>query len=276
LFVFQRWSSRKGSHKHLKVPRGNINGDLENPTKVEPPLSRPLLGSNTIPDDALHRLSSTRRFSIKSTNDDWAIIADDEDPQKSADEIMEINQLKKKRELRVMNVLSIISGLVFILWIVTVSLTKVFLGWTTLLASLTIMLAHAVAVYIFGDAKDWSPDKDIFRSGHIIDFGLLFLFQGMFILVGSLLHTGWPEEIFNMLLGSTGDAIVELWLVLILLYSILAASNILSNVPVIMLLEPLIIQLSDPLLGWMIVAWASTIAGNLTLVGSAANLIVAE
>ena len=61
--------------------------------------------------------------------------------------------------------------------------TKVFLGWTTLLASLTIMLAHAVAVYIFGDAKDWSPDKDIFRSGHIIDFGLLFLFQGMFILV---------------------------------------------------------------------------------------------
>jgi len=76
--------------------------------------------------------------------------------------------------------------------------------------------------------------------------------------------------------GSTGDGIVELWLVLILLYSILAASNILSNVPVIMLLEPLIIQLSDPLLGWMIVAWASTIAGNLTLVGSAANLIVAE
>lgn len=80
----------------------------------------------------------------------------------------------------------------------------------------------------------------------------------------------------NNLKGSTGDGIVELWLVLILLYSILGASNILSNVPVIMLLEPLIVQLTDPLLGWMIVAWASTIAGNLTLVGSAANLIVAE
>jgi len=210
-------------------------------------------------------------YQLHTADDEEEHDGDDPSPAQSPPPVV-----TRKNELKAMNVLSVISGVVFVLWIVTVSLTKVYLGWTTLLASLVIMLAHAITVRLFGEAGDWSPDKDIFRDGNIIDFGLLFLFQGMFILVGSLLNTGLPQMLFNMLLGSTGDAIVDLWLVLILLYSILAASNILSNVPVIMLLQPLIVQLKDPLLGWMIVSWATTIAGNLTLVGSAANLIVAE
>jgi Na+/H+ antiporter NhaD/arsenite permease-like protein len=32
----------------------------------------------------------------------------------------------------------------------------------------------------------------------------------------------------------------------------------------------------NPLLAWLLLAWVSTIAGNLTLIGSVANLIVAE
>jgi len=53
-------------------------------------------------------------------------------------------------------------------------------------------------------------------------------------------------------------------------------SNIVSNVPAVLALKPFIIGLSDPRRAWLIVAMASTLAGNFTLVGSIANLIVVE
>ena len=53
-------------------------------------------------------------------------------------------------------------------------------------------------------------------------------------------------------------------------------SNIVSNVPAVMLYIPLIPELPDPQRAWLALAMASTLAGNLTLVGSIANLIVAE
>jgi Na+/H+ antiporter NhaD/arsenite permease-like protein len=49
-----------------------------------------------------------------------------------------------------------------------------------------------------------------------------------------------------------------------------------SNVPAVMLLAPLVPTLPDPNRMWVLLAMASTLAGNLTLVGSMANLIVAE
>lgn len=42
----------------------------------------------------------------------------------------------------------------------------------------------------------------------------------------------------------------------------------------VLLLAPLITGLSDPRIGWLLVAFSTTVAGNLTLVGSACNLIV--
>ena len=53
-------------------------------------------------------------------------------------------------------------------------------------------------------------------------------------------------------------------------------SNVISNVPAVMLLSRLIPQLPDPETSWLTLAMASTLAGNLTLVGSIANLIVLE
>ena len=49
-----------------------------------------------------------------------------------------------------------------------------------------------------------------------------------------------------------------------------------SNVPFILLVKDQIVQLPHPTLAWELLAMASTFAGNLTLVGSATNLIVAE
>jgi Na+/H+ antiporter NhaD/arsenite permease-like protein len=53
-------------------------------------------------------------------------------------------------------------------------------------------------------------------------------------------------------------------------------SNLISNVPAVMVLKPLIPGLADPPKAWIALAAASTLAGNLTLLGSVANLIVAE
>ncbi len=53
-------------------------------------------------------------------------------------------------------------------------------------------------------------------------------------------------------------------------------SNLVSNVPAVMLFIPLVLQFPDPERAWRVLAMSSTFAGNLTLVGSIANLIVAE
>ena len=53
-------------------------------------------------------------------------------------------------------------------------------------------------------------------------------------------------------------------------------SNIVSNVPAVLILRPFIPTFPDPSRAWLVVAMASTLAGNLTLLGSVANLIVAE
>jgi Na+/H+ antiporter NhaD/arsenite permease-like protein len=53
-------------------------------------------------------------------------------------------------------------------------------------------------------------------------------------------------------------------------------SNVFSNVPAVLLLAPLLMRLPHPETAWLTVAMASTLARNLTLVGSVANLIVAE
>lgn len=53
-------------------------------------------------------------------------------------------------------------------------------------------------------------------------------------------------------------------------------SNLVSNVPAVLVLKPFVANLDDPTRAWLVVAMASTVAGNLTLVGSVANLIVTQ
>jgi Na+/H+ antiporter NhaD/arsenite permease-like protein len=55
-----------------------------------------------------------------------------------------------------------------------------------------------------------------------------------------------------------------------------ALSNLVSNVPAVLLFRAFIPQLADPREAWLTLALATTFAGNLTLLGSVANLIVAE
>jgi Na+/H+ antiporter NhaD/arsenite permease-like protein len=53
-------------------------------------------------------------------------------------------------------------------------------------------------------------------------------------------------------------------------------SNIFSNVPMVVLTGPHLAELGAEQLGWVLLGFTTTVAGNLTLVGSVANIIVAE
>ena len=53
-------------------------------------------------------------------------------------------------------------------------------------------------------------------------------------------------------------------------------SNLVSNVPAVLLFEPLMRTMPRPEPAWLALAMSSTLAGNLTVLGSVANLIVVE
>jgi len=103
-----------------------------------------------------------------------------------------------------------------------------------------------------------------------IDGGLLLMFAGLFIVVAS------AEKV--LLTPNLTAAVARLHLenawILAGVTSFL--SNLVSNVPAVLILKPFIAHLPDPGRAWRIVAMSSTFAGNLTLIGSVANLIVAE
>ena len=58
--------------------------------------------------------------------------------------------------------------------------------------------------------------------------------------------------------------------------AMLGLSNLVSNVPAVILWLPVVPRVVDPTFTWLVMALSSTFAGNLTLLGSMANLIVAE
>ena len=53
-------------------------------------------------------------------------------------------------------------------------------------------------------------------------------------------------------------------------------SNLVSNVPAVLLFKTVVPTFGEPDRGWLLLAMASTLAGNLTIMGSVANLIVVE
>jgi Na+/H+ antiporter NhaD/arsenite permease-like protein len=103
-----------------------------------------------------------------------------------------------------------------------------------------------------------------------INWNLLTLFAGLFVVVGAARESGLAERAFALLHARQADTVAELSLVSALL------SNLVSNVPAVMLFTPLVPSLPDPTRAWLALAMSSTLAGNLTLLGSIANLIVAE
>jgi Na+/H+ antiporter NhaD/arsenite permease-like protein len=103
-----------------------------------------------------------------------------------------------------------------------------------------------------------------------IDWTLLLMFVGLFVVVA-----GFEK---SMLTAGTIATIGRLHLERISVLSIVTAvlSNLVSNVPAVLVLRPFVEHLQDQQRVWLAIAMASTLAGNFTLLGSVANLIVAQ
>lgn len=104
----------------------------------------------------------------------------------------------------------------------------------------------------------------------LVDWPLLLLFCGLFVVTGALEITGVSQKLFDAVAGLAEGGVVTLSL------ATAALSNLISNVPAVLLFRPLIPQFPDPTQAWLTLAAASTLAGNFTLIASVANLIVAE
>jgi Na+/H+ antiporter NhaD/arsenite permease-like protein len=107
----------------------------------------------------------------------------------------------------------------------------------------------------------------VFRE---IDWSLLVFFSGLFVVTKSIETIGFSDELIAILKFDSENKIVNLTILSTVL------SNLISNVPAVLLLKNIILTFSQTKIAWLITAMATTFAGNLTLIGSIANLIVAE
>jgi Na+/H+ antiporter NhaD/arsenite permease-like protein len=102
----------------------------------------------------------------------------------------------------------------------------------------------------------------------LVDWHLLVLFLGLFVVNAALERAGLLAQLYSVLAGNGVDLSRPEWLFTVTP----VLSNLVSNVPAVMLLLP---ASSGPAAG-AVLALASTFAGNLLIVGSIANIIVVE
>jgi Na+/H+ antiporter NhaD/arsenite permease-like protein len=110
------------------------------------------------------------------------------------------------------------------------------------------------------------PEK-VYNS---IDWRLLLLFVGLFIVVAGVERSGLAKAA----LESIGSRTVGHPVFLVSVSALL--SNLVSNVPAVLLLKPVMASMPDSETAWLLLAMSSTLAGNLTILGSIANIIVVE
>ena len=155
-------------------------------------------------------------------------------------------------------------------------------GWQTLKG----LLVAGVLVWVFV-ATDWPRDvaalvgagllllSQRFHSSRVlgqIDWELLVLFMGLFVVNHAFELTGMAAQALQWLLAK-GWNLHEPWT---LFFSTLGLSNLVSNVPAVMLLLPAASEPGAPAHAGLGLALVSTMAGNLLIVGSIANIIVVD
>jgi Na+/H+ antiporter NhaD/arsenite permease-like protein len=156
---------------------------------------------------------------------------------------------------------------------IVVTLVTLVLFFTGL--PLELIALGAAAVLLLGRVK---PEK-VYRQ---IDWGLLVMFTGLFIVVHAFQvhvvskwgidHWGIDHWGIDHWGGLTSHPVGSL--------SVISAalSNLVSNVPAVLLMEPIVnaVPTAGRETAWLALAMSSTLAGNLTVLGSVANLIVVE
>jgi Na+/H+ antiporter NhaD/arsenite permease-like protein len=116
--------------------------------------------------------------------------------------------------------------------------------------------------------------RDTHETLKLVDWHLLVFFAALFIVVEGLNQTGLPDEIYERLRPVFGHSVAaQAWN---LTWFSVVGSNVFSNVPFVLVAGKWIANFAQPDLMWKVLALATTFAGNLTILGSVANIIVVE
>jgi Na+/H+ antiporter NhaD/arsenite permease-like protein len=107
-----------------------------------------------------------------------------------------------------------------------------------------------------------------------VDWPLLLFFAGLFVVVAGVGRSGAADRMHDAIAPLLGRD-VPVQVVTFSLFSVVA-SQVVSNVPFVLLAAHWVPRMADPTTLWLATALAATLAGNLTVVGSVANLIVLE
>jgi Na+/H+ antiporter NhaD/arsenite permease-like protein len=152
-------------------------------------------------------------------------------------------------------------------WLLLQSLSVTVVAVVLFFVGLPISLVAlgAAAVLLLSRVR---PDK-IYRQ---IDWPLLVMFSGLFVVVRAFetrIVSHWDVGSWSLLIDHP-----------VTMLSVVSAglSNLVSNVPAVLLFKPIMgaIAPAEQETAWLALAMSSTLAGNLTVLGSVANLIVAE
>jgi Na+/H+ antiporter NhaD/arsenite permease-like protein len=150
------------------------------------------------------------------------------------------------------------SGLIFLLVVV-----GFFIGKHIRLSIPLVAITGAALILLFGEVKP----SEVIRK---VDWVLLLFFGALFIVVGAVEKTGLLKPLLegNLLRADASGVGFIHGLSLLL-------SQVVSNVPFVVLMLPMLKAAASPML-WLSLASASTLAGNATIIGAMANLIVIE
>jgi Na+/H+ antiporter NhaD/arsenite permease-like protein len=157
---------------------------------------------------------------------------------------------------------------------------KVRVNRALMVKSLAVAAAMLVAFF-----AGWPPPKTALIAGALllitrrlkperiyreIDWSLLALFVGLFVVIAGLERTPFPADLFAVVSRYRLERTVPMTV-----FSA-ALSNLVSNVPAVLVFRSFVTRLPDAAHAWLTLAMSSTLAGNLTVLGSVANLIVVQ
>jgi Na+/H+ antiporter NhaD/arsenite permease-like protein len=113
--------------------------------------------------------------------------------------------------------------------------------------------------------------REMFKT---VDWNLLVFFAGLFVVIAGVAHAGVLQDVFDAVapVVARGDLLGDIAFIAL----VVIGSNIVSNVPLVLVAVAWIPHMPQPTWGYIMLAVASTLAGNLTLFGSVANIIVME
>jgi len=151
--------------------------------------------------------------------------------------------------------------------LVCVVLIAIFAGFLAGLNLAWTAMAGAVLVMVLAR-------RDTHDVLKLVDWHLLLFFAALFVVVDGLSDTGLPDGIYSRLQSIFGSSVpAQAWN---LTWFSVVGSNVFSNVPFVLVAGNWIARFAEPALMWKVLALATTFAGNLTIVGSVANMIVVE